>query len=81
MLGQQTLSAVNCQLPKEASKLALNKGNNWINRTCRGSRPGCPPNQKLTMCFAGRRACAPYGLCCLKINLKIDFYRLLTADR
>ena len=28
MLGQQTLSAVNCQLPKEASKLALNKGNN-----------------------------------------------------
>lgn len=27
MLGQQTLSAVNCQLPKKASKLALNKGN------------------------------------------------------
>jgi len=32
--------------------------------------PGGPPNQRLTMWFAGRRACAPYGLCCFKINLQ-----------
>ena len=41
----------------------------YINRSCRGGRPGRPPNQRLSVCFAGRRACAPYGLCCFKINL------------
>ena len=41
----------------------------YINRSCRGGRPGRPPNQRLSVCFLGRRACAPYGLCCFKINL------------
>ena len=45
-------------------------GNSRINRSRRGDRPGRPPNQQLTMCFAGRRACTPYGLCCFKINLQ-----------
>ena len=31
----------------------------YINRSCRGGRPGRPPNQRLSVCFAGRRACAP----------------------
>ena len=55
---------------RKPAKLALNNGNRYINRSCRGGRPGRPPNQQLTMCFAGRRACAPYGLCCFKINLQ-----------
>ena len=44
--------------------------NRYINHFRKGGRPGRPPNQQLTMCFAGRRACAPYGLCCFKINLQ-----------
>mgnify|MGYP001778648413 FL=1 len=55
---------------RKPAKLALNNGNRYINRFCRGGRPGRPPNQQLTMCFAGRRACAPYSLCCFKINLQ-----------
>ncbi|WP_337610224.1 hypothetical protein, partial [Acidaminococcus fermentans] len=48
----------------------LNNGNRYINRFRRGGRPGRPPNQPLTMCFARQPACAPYGLCCFKINLQ-----------
>ena len=69
-----------CSIPvngqRKPAKLALNKG--YVNRSCRGGRPGRPPNQQLTMCFAGQPACAPYSLCCLKSIGKIDFHRLLS---
>ncbi|WP_337437789.1 hypothetical protein, partial [Acidaminococcus fermentans] len=51
----------------------LNNGNSCINHSRRGSRPGCPSNQRLAMCCAGRRACVPYGLFCSKAICKIDF--------
>jgi len=55
---------------QQLRQLSTVNGNRYINRFRRGDRPGRPPNQQLTMCFAGRRACAPYGLCCFKINLQ-----------
>ena len=61
-------STVNSQ--RKPAKLALNNGNRYINRFRGGGRPGRPPNQQLTMCFAGRPVCAPYGSCCFKINLQ-----------
>ena len=48
---------------RKPAKLALDNGNGCINRSRRGGRPGRPPNQQLIICYAGRRACAPYGLC------------------
>jgi len=45
-------SPVNCQLStvdgqRRPAKLALNNGSRYINRSCRGDRPGRPPNQQL----------------------------------
>ncbi|WP_281739274.1 hypothetical protein, partial [Acidaminococcus fermentans] len=38
------------------------------------------PNQPLTMCFAGRRACAPYGLSFLFQNQFAKLISLTTND-
>ena len=53
---------------RKPAKLALNNGNRYINRFRRGDRPGRPPNQQLTMCFAGQPACRPLQFMLFKIN-------------
>ena len=54
----------------------------YINRSCRGGRPGRPPNQRLSVCFAGRRGLRPPTVYAASKSIcQIDFLRPLTADK